>query len=189
MICIGCAKPVANGNACFESSECQSGSECVQTVYGNYCMRVCSIDVVRCEDGESCLQTAALDPDGATDAGVDAGAEVDAGAGADADAGVEPLWVCMPGDLEDPGFVPRDIGQICEYSLDCIVGGVCVCIPGATCEPGSEGRNGPTCQRLCDVSIINQCPQVLDTQPQCTDLGDGRGFCDPTTLSLPTSVN
>ena len=91
--------------------------------------------------------------------------------------------MCLTGDLENPDFIPRIIGQICDYSLDCEVGGVCVCIPGATCE--GEGKNGPTCQRLCDPTIINQCPGINDIQPECTDLGDGRGFCDPTTIALP----
>ena len=32
-----CAGPVNNGNACFDSSECRSGSICAETVYGKYC--------------------------------------------------------------------------------------------------------------------------------------------------------
>ena len=89
----------------------------------------------------------------------------------------------MPERLENPEYPSLDVGQVCDYSLDCEVGGVCVCIPGATCE--GEGKNGPTCQRLCDPTIINQCPGINDIQPECTDLGDGRGFCDPTTIALP----
>ena len=97
----------------------------------------------------------------------------------------EEVWVCLPGHLEKLDYFPRDIGQVCDYSLDCQLGLICVCIPGATCAAGSEGRNGPTCQRLCDPSMINECPRVLDLQPECTDLGDGRGFCDPTTVVAP----
>jgi hypothetical protein len=179
-----CAKPIRDGNACFQSSECGGGSACARTAYGNYCLELCSVDTVRCEDGASCLQSGELGP--APDAGIDAGVD----AGTDADAGTEDqFWVCLPAKLENPSYVPRDLGQICDASIDCLVqvGLICVCIPGATCEPGSEGRNGPTCQRLCDPAVINQCPQVLDLQPQCTDLGDGRGFCDPTTLPVASS--
>jgi hypothetical protein len=127
-----------------------------------------------------------IDGDAGTDAdgGTDPDGGTDADGGADADAGTEEvIWTCLPGRLEIPGYLPRIIGQVCDVSLDCELGAVCVCIPGATCE--GEGKNGPTCQRLCDPSILNQCPQVNDIQPQCTELGDGRGFCDPTTLSLP----
>jgi hypothetical protein len=144
------------------------------TVYGKFCMEVCSADVVLCEDGEACLQTsmrAGDDPDAGVD--VDAGAE-------------EALWVCLPGELQNPDYVARELGTICDYSVDCVVGGVCVCIPGATCE--GEGKNGPTCQRLCDPAVLNQCPIVnvgeQQFQLQCTDLGTGRGFCDPTTVSV-----
>ena len=92
------------------------------------------------------------------------------------------LWLCLPGQLENPEYFPRDIGFLCDFSLDCVLGGVCVCIPGATCE--GEGRNGPTCQRICDPTAINECPRVAEVAPECTDLGDGRGFCDPTTIVL-----
>jgi hypothetical protein len=169
-----CVKPINDGNACFESSECRGGSVCVATVYGKYCMKQCGIEVIRCDKGESCLQSSELPSEG--DGGVDAGSD----AGTD-----DEIWVCLPEELEDPNYVPRDLGQVCDYSIDCLGvpggGGVCVCIPGATCE--GEGRNGPTCQRLCDPTN-NQCPRVVDLQPQCTDLGTGRGFCDPTTLPL-----
>jgi hypothetical protein len=60
-----------------------------------------------------------------------------------------------------------------------------VCIPGAICDPDDPLRSGPTCQWLCDPSTINGCPQILNIQPACTDLGDGRGFCDPTTIPTP----
>jgi hypothetical protein len=95
--------------------------------------------------------------------------------------------VCMPERLENPEYPSLDVGQVCDYSLDCgdDTGLVCVCIPGAICEVGSEGRNGPTCQRLCDpTEVRNECPSLGDLRPECTDLGTGRGFCDPTTVSL-----
>lgn len=180
-----CSGPTSDGYPCYESSECNGGSVCAETVYGNYCLETCSVETVFCENGRSCLQTEPL-PDGAGGAGGDAGlggAGGMAGMGGEGGmggGGEERLWVCMPGDVQDPNFVPRIIGQICSYSIECEVGAVCVCIPGATCE--GEGKNGPTCQRLCNSAMINQCPQILDIQPDCTDLGDGRGFCDPTTL-------
>jgi hypothetical protein len=33
--------------------------------------------------------------------------------------------------------------------------------------------------------MLNECPVILEVQPECTDLGEGRGFCDPTTVPLP----
>ena len=53
-----CAKPINDGGACFQSSECRGGSICAETVYGNYCMKVCSADQVRCGSGASCLESA-----------------------------------------------------------------------------------------------------------------------------------
>ncbi|MGB5547220.1 MAG: hypothetical protein WBM74_11675, partial [Polyangiales bacterium] len=94
----------------------------------------------------------------------------------------EEIWLCLPGRLEYPEYFPREVGFLCEYSLDCELGLICVCIPGATCE--GEGRNGPTCQRICNPGVLNECPQVVDIKPECTDLGDGRGFCDPTTIMI-----
>lgn len=194
---LGCADPISNGNACFQSSECRDGSVCVETVYGKYCMKQCSADIVRCDDGEACLEASPLDlgtggaggtgGTGATGGAGGAGGEGGrGGAGGDAGTGEE-LWVCLPGRLEDPGYNAREIGTICDYSLDCVVGAVCICIRGATCD-GSEGTNGPTCQRICDPNVLNQCPiiNVADQQLQlqCTDLGNGRGFCDPTSSNV-----
>jgi hypothetical protein len=178
---LACAGPVDNGNACFESSECRSASSCMQTAYGKFCMELCNPDVVvLCEDGQSCLKTsdATLGAGGTGGSGGEGGAGGVGAAGAGGTGGT--LWVCLPGELQIPGFVPQDFGQPCDYSLDCVVGGVCVCTPGANCEPGSE--DGPTCQRLCDPTTINQCPRINDLQPECTPLGDGRGFCDLSTL-------
>jgi hypothetical protein len=90
----------------------------------------------------------------------------------------EEIWVCLPGDLEKPDYFPRVRGQICDFSIDCGIGLVCVCIPDATCETDSQGKDGPTCEEVCDPNEFNRCPRGL----ACTDLGDGRGFCDPTTL-------
>ncbi len=181
-LAFGCVKPINDGNACFQTTECRSNSICAETVYGKFCMRQCSADTVQCDSGESCLRAQEASSDGGADAGADAGADTDAGVGTDAGTDEE-VWACLPGSLEIPGFIPRILGQVCDVSLDCELGAICVCIPGATCE--GEGKNGPTCQRLCDPTILNQCPQVNNFQPLCTDLGDGRGFCDPTTLPLP----
>ena len=187
VILAACSGPINDGFPCYESSECRGGSVCAETVYGKYCLETCDVETVFCETGESCLQTEPLS-DGAGGAGGDAGAGGAGGAGGMGGMGgmggvggaEDQLWVCLPGDVQDPDFVPRIIGQICSYSIECEVGAVCVCIPGATCE--GEGKNGPTCQRLCNSAVINQCPQILDIQPECTPLGDNRGFCDPTTL-------
>lgn len=175
---IGCAKPINDGGACFQNSECRSESICAQTVYGNFCMQRCTQDQVRCASGASCLRAREVGADPGTDGGTDGGA----GTGGDMDAGTEPLYACLPARLEIPGYVPRILGQVCDVSLDCELGAICVCIPGAICE--GEGKNGPTCQRLCDPTILNQCPIINNIQPQCTDLGDGRGFCDITTVTL-----
>ena len=99
--------------------------------------------------------------------------------------GTDEIWVCLPGHLENPDYVPRDILDQCEYSLDCDVGLICVCLPGAICDPDDPLKSGPTCQRLCDPTMLNECPVILAVQPECTDLGEGRGFCDPTTVPLP----
>jgi len=180
-ILLGCADPISNGNACFQSSECRDGSVCVETVYGKYCMRQCSADMVRCDDEEACLQASPLEV-GTGGTGGAGGAGGNGGTGAE-----EELWVCLPGRLEDPDYDAREFGTICDYSLDCVVSGVCICIPGATCD-GSEGTNGPTCQRICDPNVLNQCPIITvadqQVQLQCTDLGTGRGFCDPTTANI-----
>jgi hypothetical protein len=187
-----CAKPLNDGSACFQTSECRGGSICAETVYGNFCMKVCSAEEVRCDSGASCLESAeALDDldgiGGGSGAGGQGGMGGEAGAGGlgglGGMGGAPPgLWLCLPGELENPDYFPRDIGFVCDVSLDCVFGAVCVCVPGATCE--GEGRNGPTCQRICNLGASQPCPNVADLTPQCTDLGDGRGFCDPTTIML-----
>lgn len=243
-----CAKPISDSAPCFQSSECNSGSICAGTVYGKYCLRSCSADVVRCDNGEACLLSSDVGfggaggeggAGGASGAGGEAGAggvggtagsSGAGGAGGEAGAGglggtaggggqagaggasggggsagsagssggggeggfggfagfggiggaggglEEEVWVCLPGDLQNTDFIPRIIGQVCDYSIDCVRGGVCVCVPGATCS--GQGKSGPTCEELCDPSIVNQCPRGL----ACTDLGTGRGFCDPSTF-------
>ncbi|MBW1831912.1 MAG: hypothetical protein JRJ10_09490, partial [Deltaproteobacteria bacterium] len=49
---IACVKPVNDGNACFDTSECRGGSVCAATVYGKFCMKQCEADDVHCENGE-----------------------------------------------------------------------------------------------------------------------------------------
>ncbi len=190
-----CAKPINEGAACFQTSECRGGSICADTVYGKYCMKVCDADQVRCGNGAACLESVEVLSDlegigGSSGAGGEGGMGGEAGAGGAGGIGgiggvggaAPELWLCLPGELENPEYRPGDIGFLCDFSLDCVLGGVCVCIPGATCE--GEGRNGPTCQRICDPTAINECPRVAEVAPECTDLGDGRGFCDPTTIML-----
>ncbi len=210
-----CAGPVNNGNACFDSSECRSGSICAETVYGKYCFAECGPEEVHCEDDEACLRSEEL-PEGAGGMGGNAGmggtggvggiggtggeagaggaggAGGETGAGGEAGAGGEggvggadELWVCLPGHLEKPDYVPAGILDQCDYSLDCDLGLICVCLPGAICNPDDPLKSGPTCQRLCNPAILNECPMVFELQPDCTDLGDGRGFCDPTTIPTP----
>ncbi|MGB5365536.1 MAG: hypothetical protein WBN14_04675, partial [Polyangiales bacterium] len=60
-----CAKPINDGAACFQTSECRGGSICVETVYevpegvnAKYCMKVCEPEQVRCASGASRLQSA-----------------------------------------------------------------------------------------------------------------------------------
>jgi hypothetical protein len=237
-----CAKPVGNGNPCFQSSECNGGSICADTVYGKYCMRTCDVETVRCDNGEACLLSSDVGfggsggaggfagmggaggqggaagasgmggqagiggqggEGGVSGAGGNAGSSGTGGvsgaggsSGAGGESGTsgaggvagfggqggaggaveEEIWVCLPGDLSNPNFIPRIIGQVCEYSVECVRGGVCVCIPGATCS--GQGKNGPTCEELCDPTVVNQCPRGL----ACTDLGTGRGFCDPSSF-------
>ncbi len=68
------------------------------------------------------------------------------------------------------------IGGICTYSLDCELGGICVCREGQNCDLENPNRTGPICLEVCDPTIVSLCPFQLP----CTDLGTGRGFCDPT---------
>jgi hypothetical protein len=199
VLLFACAEPLNEGGACFQTTECRSGSICAETVfqtsagvYETYCMKVCDAEQVRCGNGASCLESADVvyDLEGTGGMGGDGGVGGDGGAGGIGGIGgiggvggaAPELWLCLPGQLENPEYFPRDIGFLCDVSLDCVLGGVCVCIPGATCE--GEGRNGPTCQRICDPTAINECPRVAEVAPECTDLGDGRGFCDPTTIIL-----
>lgn len=200
---LACAKQLNDGSACFQSSECRGGSICAETVfqtaegvYDTYCMKVCDAEQVRCDSGAACLESADVVYDlegiggssggqgGMGGMGGEAGAGGEGGIGGIGGIGGAPpeLWLCLPGELENPDYFPREIGLVCDVSLDCVLGAVCVCIPGATCE--GEGRNGPTCQRICDPAAINECPRVAEVAPECTDLGDGRGFCDPTTIVL-----
>lgn len=210
---IACAKPVNDGNACFQTSECNSSSVCAQTVYGKFCMKQCSADDVRCTNGESCLRSSDIGFGGAGGEGGVGGAGGMAGDGGSGGAGGtagtggaggdggsagfggtgglggvggsfdDEIWVCLPGGnfLETSELVVRMIGQVCDYSIECERGGVCVCIGSATCS--GQGKTGPTCERLCDPTVINECPRFGDIQPQCTDLGTGRGFCDPDTVT------
>lgn len=251
---VGCAKRINDGAACFQSSECNSGAVCAETVYGNFCMQQCSAEVVFCDDDQACLRASAGGiggtgglggiggaggtggaggasgvggtggvggasgvggtggtggasgtdgtggtggpggaggtvgvgaggASGASGAGGSDGAGATGGAGGIGGGGQEALWVCLPGGDQlqtDEIRGASAFGEQCDYSLECERGGVCVCIPGAICS--GEGKNGPTCQRVCDPSEVNQCPGVNDIRPACTDLGDGRGFCDPTTI-------
>ncbi len=92
-------------------------------------------------------------------------------------AGGTDFWVCLPGELAIVGFEPVVIGGVCTYSLDCVRGGICVCLDGQDCDLENENRTGPVCVEICDPTMVNRCP----FQQACTDLGNGRGFCDPTT--------
>lgn len=145
-------------------------------------MAECDPEIILCRDGQACLRSSEVGGVGAGGAGGMGGA---AGDGGRSGSPNEEIWVCLPGGRQlatgDDGLVERDIGQLCDYSLECVRGALCVCVPGATCS--GEGKNGPTCQRVCDPSEINQCPRVADIQPECTALEDGRGFCDLTTLT------
>ena len=193
VLLVACVKPVNNGNACFDTDECRSGSICAETVYGKYCFRECGPEVIQCQDDEACVRSeeSTGGTGGAGGAGGAGGSSGTGGAGGMAGAGgaggVDPneIWVCLTGYLENPDYVPAGILEQCDYSLDCDVGLICVCIPGANCDPSSEFRSGPTCQRICDPEI-GQCSAIPGLQPAlCVDLGDGRGFCDPTTIPLP----
>ncbi len=172
----GCTNPIRTGSPCFDSGECQSRA-CAVTVYGKYCLDTCEADEVLCEEGEACLPAEGPPPDGGIDGGMDGGTDADAGTDAGTDAGIDPGFWCLPGDLNKEDFTPVELGQICTYSLDCVLGGICICRDGRDCDPESEDQDGPICLRICDPNVINQCP----LQQVCVDLGNGRGFCDPTT--------
>jgi hypothetical protein len=91
-------------------------------------------------------------------------------------AGEDEIWVCLPGalNLQTTEIIPRVTGSPCDYSIECMVGGVCVFNPAGMCS--GQGLEGPTCcGELCNPEIANQCPGGL----VCIDLGTGRGFCGP----------
>ena len=157
----GCNNPVDTGSPCFDSGECRSGV-CTVTVYGRFCMNTCTEGTVTCERDEACVQG---------EGNVGAGG---AGGGA---GGATGLFVCLPGDLDAEGFEPVEILGVCTYSLDCVRGGVCVCLQGQECDPENDDRTGPICVEVCDPTMVNRCP----LQQACVDLGNGSGFCDPTT--------
>jgi hypothetical protein len=167
IVAFGCSDPASISSACFDTGGCASGV-CTVTVYGKYCLNTCAADIIRCDDGEACVQGEGLPSDGGVDGGVDA------------DAGVEgetDFWVCLPGELNDENFTPVLIGAVCTYSIDCELGGICVCLDGQDCNFDNVDRTGPVCVEVCDPTAANRCP----FQQACADLGTGRGFCDPTT--------
>ena len=58
-----CAKEIGDGGSCFQSSECYSGSVCVDAgEYGKFCMKKCEAGEARCEDGEACVEASELVP-------------------------------------------------------------------------------------------------------------------------------
>jgi hypothetical protein len=174
-----CAEQTSDGRACFQSSECKSGSVCAATVYGNFCMRQCSEDVVRCDKAEACLRASDLGAGGAGGAAGVGGTGGIGGEGGVGGAGEEDIWVCLPGalNIQSSEIIPRVTGSPCDYSIECMVGGVCVYNPVGMCS--GQGMEGPTCcAELCNPDIINQCPGDF----VCIDLGTGRGFCGPSTF-------
>jgi len=162
----GCSDPARISSACFDTAGCASGV-CTITAYGRYCLSTCTADMVRCDDGQACVQGAGLFSDG----GVDGGADADAGVEGEAD-----FWVCLPGELNNEDFTPVLIGDVCTYSIDCELGGICVCLDGQDCDLANADRTGPVCVEVCDSTVVSRCP----FEQACVDLGNGRGFCDPT---------
>lgn len=134
-------------------------------------MNTCAADMVRCDRGEACVQGEGLLSDGGVDGGIDGGVDADAGVEGGAD-----FWVCLPGELDKEDFTPVLIGGVCTYSIDCELGGICVCLNGQDCDLENVNRTGPVCVEVCDPTV-SLCP----FQQACADLGNGRGFCDPTT--------
>jgi len=174
-VAFGCSDPAGISSPCFDTAGCSSGV-CTVTEYGKYCLSTCTADMVRCDDQEACVQGEGLPFDGGVDGGVDAGVD----GGGDADAGVEgapDFFVCLPGELNNENFTPILIGGVCTYSIDCELGGICVCLDGQDCDLENAERAGPVCVEVCDATVVNQCP----FQQVCVELGNGRGFCDPTT--------
>ncbi|MGB5813419.1 MAG: hypothetical protein WBG86_22985 [Polyangiales bacterium] len=173
---LGCDDPVGVASNCFDTGECSSG-ECIETVYGRFCLLTCEADMVRCDDFEACVEGETFIIDGGVDAGVDS---PDGGVdgGTEPDAGVPTgAFVCLPGDLNLLDFTPVEIGLVCTYSLDCAAGGICICLDGENCDLEDPERDGPVCVEICDPTMVNRCP----FQQACVDLGNGRGFCDPNT--------
>ncbi len=174
-VAFGCTNPARIASPCFDTAGCASG-DCTVTAYGKYCLTTCTADMVRCEDEEACVQGEGLVLMAGADGGVDAGDD----GGVDADAGVEgdpDFFVCLPGELDNEDFTPVLIGGLCTYSIDCELGGICVCLDGQDCDLTNAERQGPVCVEVCDATRANQCP----FQQACVELGNGRGFCDPTT--------
>lgn len=172
-VAFGCSDPAGIGSACFDTAGC-AGGVCTVTVtqsteIGSYCLNTCAADIVRCDDGEACVQGEGLPSDG----GVDGGADADAGVEGEAD-----FFVCLPGELDNEDFTPVLIGSVCTYSMDCELGGICVCLDGQDCDLENIDRTGPVCVEVCDPTIVSLCP----FQQACMDLGNGRGFCDPATV-------
>lgn len=259
----GCAKQIGDGGSCFQSTECNSGSVCVDGgEYGKFCMKRCDAGVARCDNGEACVSSSDLVAGGGMggaggDGGMDGaggvggsaggagGAAGDGGAsggggmgGASGSAGMggsggmggmggaggvggasgsagaggaggvggagglggesgaggeigiggmggiggfggggsaeDELWVCLPGGdrLNTSAFMPRIIGSPCNFSIECVRGGLCVFSPGDMCA--GQGLEGPTCcLEACDPDNFNQCPFGF----ACIELEEGRGYC------------
>ena len=88
----------------------------------------------------------------------------------------EQIWVCSPGGdrLNTDKFTPRIIGSPCDFSIECVRGGVCVNSPGDMCS--AQGLERPTCCReACDPANPSNACEFIGLA--CIDLGDGRGFC------------
>ena len=155
---VGCSDPISNGNDCFETGECGSGV-CTETVYGQFCMNVCSPEVIICDGQQACLQSDALSGEGGS-------------------SGEDDLWVCLPGAerLQSNSIEAVEVLGVCTYSLDCVLGAICVCIEGQSCDLDDPNRGGPICVQICEPDVT-ECPLRQD----CVVLDDGRAFCDPTT--------
>lgn len=174
---VGCNDRVAVGSTCFDSQECRGGSACTETVYGSFCLETCAADMVRCDNLQACVEGVTFAPVGGT-GGDGAGGHAGAGGtGGSAGTGTPTdFFVCLPGEeLDAEGFEPVEIGQPCTVSLDCTFGGICVCLEGQNCDLDNSQRDGPVCVEICDPTMVSRCP----FQQVCTDLGNGRGFCDP----------
>lgn len=179
---MGCNDRVGVGSTCFDSPECRKGLVCTETVYGNFCLETCEAGMVTCEDRQACVEGISFEAvGGAGGAGGEAGA---GGMGGSGGGGIPTdLFVCLPGaDLDADDFEPVLIGEICTVSIDCELGGICVCLEGENCDLSDGDRDGPICVEVCDPTMLNRCP----LQQACVDLGDGRGFCDPMSVPPPT---